>query len=93
MSSGVSLEPGSSTQWMFAVARHVEHPDTQYYGVSIRLDGLGTLDGPFGTWDEAAEAIRTMAKAVEVQGGGFATTGEYKIENGMQQFKVRHHNG
>lgn len=92
MSNSVHLEPGSAAQWVFCVARHADHPDQQFYAVSVRLDGLGLVDGPFDTWDEAAEAIRTMARAVEVQGGGFTTTGEYKIENGMKSMRVRHNN-
>lgn len=92
MNNNVTLEPGSDTQWVFSVAKHVEHME-QFYAVSMRLDGLSMLDGPFDTWDEAAEAVRVMAKAVELQGGGFTTTGEYTVENGMTQHKVRHHNG
>lgn len=81
-----------ASQYVMSVAKHMDERNG-YYAVMVRMDGLAGVDGPFDTWNEAAESCRHMAEAVAQLGHGGTMTELSRDHNGQETQRVRQFTG
>lgn len=81
-----------ASQYVMSVATHMNE-DHGYYAVLVRMDGLAGVDGPFDTWDEAADSCRRMAEAVVEMGTGGTMVELSRDPDGSEVQHVRQFTG